>query len=543
MAFLHTAAFRPSCVVSALPRRFRLALEKELSGSVAISSCRVEQLEDAVKLRGATIAVVGASDESLDIAERLSHSPEGVRVFLVHYQDSLAATAMTNGFAGVFDLRMEHDLLAKSIRKEALQPGRSSHSAASSKSDQRWILEHFIAMNERLSQPRLAGEFMLDGFLQVARVQSGALLLPGDSRTGQFQVAACRGRDMSEVGEQVSLSEETVLEMLTGDTLFFPDGLSAVGDFQSSMGSAFHIGVPLVSGKELLGCLIARTNEASDSMADYALVATHLLSQMRHREAEAQHERLISDARQQLLSSWLLADADGRIVHREGEQAKIVCPNPRVRSPRLRHAIAEAHAGQGGSIRHHGFSVSYRPFAGNDCGYALMRIDKEMAPNQPCLHLAPKLEANTLGFIKAQLGDSPEKGAAVEAILESIRSASDEGNAFDLKTLPGLGIELIAGAEQVPADMTGRIALVLLALAKMAEGKVTFSMARLEQQWALTFECEESGLLDGPSDRMTSLATDLLVHLVLRVTGLQSQNPTWQFGVYGGRLEWRTSPL
>jgi len=172
-----------------------------------------------------------------------------------------------------------------------------------------------------------------------------------------------------------------------------------------------------------------------------------------------------------------------------------------------------------------------------------MRIDKEVAPDQPGHHLAPKLEANTLGFIKAQLGDSPEKGAVVEAILESFHSATREGNAFDLKTLPSLGIQLVAGAEQVPAEMTGRMALVLMALAKMAEGKVTFAIARLDHQWALTFECEESGLLDGPSDRMTSLASDLLIHLVLRVTGLQSQNPTWQFGVYGGRLEWRTSPF
>src|SRR5258708_792105 len=106
MAFLNNIAHRPSCIVSALPERFRVALEKELSDSVAISTCKIGQLENAVKLRGATIAVVGASNESFDVAERLSHEAHSVKVFLVHYQDCLAGRAATNGFAGVFDLRV-----------------------------------------------------------------------------------------------------------------------------------------------------------------------------------------------------------------------------------------------------------------------------------------------------------------------------------------------------------------------------------------------------------------------------------------------------
>jgi len=530
MALLNNVPFRPSCIVSALPRRYQLELEKQLGGAVAISTCRVEQLENAVKLRGATIAVVGASDDSLEIAERLSHSTDAVKVFLVHYQDKLMSKAMLNGFAGIFDLRLEQHQLAESIRHEALQPNPIVRQTAPSRLDQRRLLEHFVAINERLSKPQVAYELMLDGFLRLARSESGVLLLTDEPDKGKFRIAASRDHHFSEQSE-VFLPNDTVLQMLTGDILFFPDGLPTSHSDSWMMSPEYCIGVPLVAGNRIMGCLLAQTNEASDSLADYALVATHLLARMQQQEIAAQHERLLAAARQKLDTSWMLVDATGRIIHREGQRAKAICPTPRLHAARLMHASLEAHSGRAGSVAYHDLSVSYQGLSGPVGEYALLHIDQIPPRENGDIRLLAGPEA--IDFIKTQFEDAPEQHEIVESLLKSMQS-DEASSPVEPKTLQKLGIEITSDEQNLSACMRAQSTLVVMSLAKRIEVRKKFSVARFADRLALTFELDESDLTKIP----IHLSQDLLIQLVLAFTGINARSPKWQFGSFGGRLEW-----
>jgi cellobiose-specific phosphotransferase system component IIA len=530
MALLNNVPFRPSCIVSALPQRYQIELEKQLGGAVAISTCRVEQLENAVKLRGATIAVVGASDDSLEIAERLSHSTDAVKVFLVHYQDKLMSKAMVNGFAGVFDLRLEQHKLAESIRQEALHPNPIIRRTAPSRLDQRRLLEHFVAINERLSKPQIAYELMLDGFLRLARSESGVLLLKDNPAVGGFRITASRDHHFSEQSE-VFLPNDTVLQMLTGDILFFPDGLPTSHSDSWMMSSEYCIGVPLVAGNQVMGCLLAQTNEASDCLADYALVATHLLSRMQQQEIVAQHELLLATARQKLDTTWMLVDAAGRIVHREGQRAKAICPTPRLNAAKLMHASHEAHSGRAGSVAYHDHSVSYQALSGPLGDYALLQLGQSLPRENDVVRLSAGPEA--IDFIKTQFEDSPAQLEIVEPLLESFQSGKVPP-LVEPKTLRKLGIEITFDEQNLSLHARAQLMLVVLTLAKRVETKKVFSIALFADRLALTLELDENDMVEIPAH----ISHDLLIQLVLAITGINSRSPKWQFGSFGGRLEW-----
>lgn len=536
MAFLNNVSFRPSCIVSALPKRFRVALEKELADSVAISTCQVDDLENAVKVRGASIAIVGASTESLDIAERLSHdATQSVKVYLVHYQDSLSGRAPTNGFAGVFDLRNEPGRLAQSIRQEALQPGRHLHRNDLKKSVQRRLLQHFITMSERLSTPQVLMELMLDGFLEIAGAHAGMLLVPSETRVAQFKVLASRGEDAPPVHEHVMLAEDVAMEMSTGATLFLPEGISYSTDSCWSTSFGFSIAVPLMIDNKLLGCLLAKTNEASDDLTDYGAGAAHLLSQLRQRELVTQRERLISQARQCVSPGWLLVSDEGRVVYREGERAQLICNSPEITGARLRHALSEAQSGLSGSIAYRDSLISYRPFHLNDRSYTLLSLKEknlriEVAPVREI-----KITDDLASFIQLQLGDSPQKDEFVKTLVQNQRADMKDRKKIDLEALSVFGIRLTAGRDEIPGEMTGGIALLLMALAKVIASPVSFAFACHDNNWGITFEREENSLGEGEATEMASLTEHPLIKLALQMSGFQKAR--WSFATYGGRIE------
>ena len=530
MAFLNNVPLRPSCIFSALPKRYQVSLEKELCGSVAISTCRIEQLEDAVKLRGATIAVVGASEDSLEIAERISHRSETVKVFLVHYQDRLASKTMMNGFAGIYDLRQEQQQLAETIRQEALQPTKRLYLAPNSRLEQSRLLEHFIAINERLARPQLVHTLVLDGFLQLARAEAGAFLIASGSSQDAFHVAASRNEDFSEQ-QTVFLSDEIKLQMLAGEILYLPEGLPLLEVNSWKMDSNYCVGVPLVAGNCLFGCLLAQTNEASDVLTDYALMATHLLSRMRQLEAAAEGERLISAARQKIGLGWVLVSSSGRIVHREGDIAKVISHSSQIKAPRLIHAVKEAILGRKGSICYHGLSVTYERYSARTGEYALICI-KEPVAAKPPLETLPCPEA--FDFIKVQFSDSPEQLKVIEVLLKGLQDKSPK-LPIKLKSLREFGIEIAGTNENPIAEVTGSIALIMLGINKKSGAKVTFAIAQSKERISITFECDETAAAESPAH----LPEDFLINLLLNVTEVQARSPQWQFGTFGGRLEWQ----
>jgi hypothetical protein len=544
MAFLNNITFRPSCIVSALPERFRVALEKELSDSVAISTCQISQLENAVKLRGATIAVVGASNESFDIAERLSHEAHSVRVFLVHYQDCLAGRAETNGFAGVFDLRVEPKRLAQSIRQEALQPTRHLHQDASEKPSQRGILRHFITMQERLSTPQLLMESMLDGFLDIASAHSGVLLAPSDSDHNRFKVLASRGEDVPQVLEQVTFPEETILQMLKGATLFFPEGIPYSDAASWCMDSGFSIGVPLVADNKLLGCLLAVTNQASENLTDYGMAASHILSQLRQREAAAQRERLISQARQLISPGWLLATESGRVIYREGDQTNLLCNSfSEITAARLKHALTDAQTGHSGSVRFRDSLISYQPIRLNDIPYALLSFAEGRLREQTGPAHDPIITGEVADFMKFQLGGSTQRNEFIEAIIQDLQAGMEKRRPVNLEALASFGIQLSKGSHEIPDKIAADISLLLMAFARIIRPKISFTFYHGNNKWAITYEYEENSLSDAPIEEALTLPEHPLIKMIFQTMGPRIQQPNWRFGTYGGRCECKYAKL
>jgi hypothetical protein len=538
MAFLNNVALRPSCIVSALPERFRVALEKELSDSVAISTCQIGQLENAVKLRGATIAVIGASNESLDIAERLSHEAHSVKVYLVHYQDSLVGRAETNGFAGIFDLRVEPKRLAQSIRQEALQPTGPLHQDAPANPSRRGILQHFISMQERLSTPHILMELMLDGFLEVASAQSGILVAPSDSNHNRFKVLASRGEDVPQVLEQVAFPEETILQMLKKATLFLPEGIPGSSTASWHMDSGYSIGVPLVVDNKLLGCLLAVTNQASENLTDYGMAASHILSQLRQREAAAQRERLISQARNRISPGWLLATENGRVIYREGDPANLLFNSfSEMTSARLKHALADAQAGRSGSVRFRDSRIAYQPIRLNDTAYALLSFAKGDLLEQTGPAQDTTITGDLTAFIKLQLGGSTQRNEFIDANIQDLQTGMEKRRPVDLKALASFEIQLSKGSHEIPGKLAAGISLLLMALARLIGRKVSFTFSHGNNKWAITFEYEENTLSAAPVTEAFALPEHPLVKLLLRTMGPQIQQPDWGFATYGGRCE------
>jgi len=519
-------------MMSALPKRYQTQLEKQIGGSVAVSTCRVDELEQAIKRRGATIAVVGAADESMEIAERLSHASEGVKVFLVHYQDKLADKVPVNGFAGVFDVRMEQQKLAEMIRHEALQPFVPIQQAPT-RSKQKQMLEHFISINERLSRPVLAYELMLDGFLQLADSESGALILSNDTNRGAFRTAVSREFEFDQPHE-ISLPADTVLQMMTGDMLFVPDGFAGLSSRGWLVGSEFCIGLPLVAGKQLYGCLLARTNEASGILSDYAMMVTHLLECMFRQELAAQREILIAAARKTVSASWMLVDGSGRIVHREGARFDGGKGSLRVRGGRISHATNEALAGRAGSIASGDLSMVYEGLSAYGRDYAVVRMDRNYKPTSGGILSASTSEAT--GMIKASFAGVPDRIEVVENLLNTDPSRY-LAPTLDIKLMRSWGLKIIAGEGQDDLKASPALALLMLSFDKRLPENVGLSTARFNGRDSLTFEVEESYL----NQLFAHIANDPLVGAVLNVTGLNRMEPRWLFGTFGGRLEWSHS--
>ncbi len=516
-------------MMSALPKRYQSQLEKQLGSSVAVSTCHVDELEQAIKRRGATIAVVGAADDSLEIAERLSHASEGVKVFLVHYQDKLASKVPVNGFAGVFDVRIEQQKLAEMIRQEALQPFVPIQQT-SSRSQQRQILEHFISINERLSRPALAYELMLDGFLQLADSGSGALILAHDVNRGAFRIAASHDFDFDQPQELV-LPADTVSQMMTGDVLFVPDGFAGLSSRGWLLGSEFCVGVPLVAGKQLYGCLLAQTNEASELLADYGLMATHLVECMLRQELAAERENLIAAARKTASASWMLVDGSGRIVHREGTKFDGGKGSSRIQRGRLSHATNEALAGRAGSIASGDMSIAYEGLSAYGRDYAVVRMaqSSKLAVGGGSSGSTPE----AMRMIMDVFADLPDKIEVVENLL-STEPSRYLAPTLEIKLLQSWGLKIISVDGQDDPKVSPALALLMLSFERRLSKNLGLSIAQFNGRHSLTFEVEESSL----DQSFAHIATDPLVETVLRVTGLARMDPLWLFGTFGGRLEW-----
>ena len=340
---------RPACVITALPRRYRESLMRELKGSVAISTCEVEELEIVVHQRGASLAVVGVSEHSLEIAERLSHSTSQVRVFLAHYKESSPRETPKNGFAGVIDLQEAPKDLARAIRRALKETNGFTNVPVGVANRPFDLLPHFIEMHKRISNVSALMETMLEGFMEITGADEGLLLIPHENNSGAWNAVAKRGYHVPNHGAELHLDQEYLKTLNRGEVLCPVEGIYLEGPNLPLALDPYFMAAPVMGGLDSKALFLGNSQNDDYILGDFLEGCAYLLDEVERRKSILESNRLIESARKVAGASWIIADVHDRVLYREGSEASwFTQGKPSVRNARLRHLLAAALKGPRG---------------------------------------------------------------------------------------------------------------------------------------------------------------------------------------------------
>jgi hypothetical protein len=503
MAFLHQVPLRPACIISALPKSFRDSLCQELNGSVAVSTCPPDELETAVRLRGASFAIVGATDQSVEAAEKLSHASNDVKVFLAHYKGEQNSEPVQNGFAGIFDLRGDLRSLAAAIRDDVAQLNGHTCTPLQA-SSQITPLGRFIEMERRISNPSAVLEIMLSGFLDLVGGHEGMLLVPRQIAAGTFSVAANLGEEVSAISTEVILDPPDMRSLLGNSVVRRPTGLLLRGI------RPFHppkIAVPLRHQGRLCAVLLADGIEQSEILSDYLGAASFVFQQLARREDNAERDRLLNVARQNGSVGWILADPRGRVILSEGLESTFLTNEQTVlRDSRLRDAVARAADGDKGEVIVRGRRVQYLPVEGYRGSYCQLVLRGASFSKQAETPSWEKLK------IIADLLEVGGNVATDERMLwKDILQGKDTSEIFDLSKLKHLGISVQMPSMPVSSLTSRKLALLLIAWKCTIQLPFMANLFIRNCQWVLTLEVPEDVLKTKPSILSTRPILELTV--------------------------------
>ena len=524
MAFLDQTHNRPSCVVSALPKRFRESLARDLAGTVALTTCSVDELEATVRTRGATMAIVGASSNSTEVAERLSHDARSVKVFLAHYQEARRQSAPLNGFAGVFDLRSESERLAATIKQAATL---SVRTPSFGKPRRARLLSHFIDMQKRLGNRTALCEMLLDGFLSITDADEGMLLLPDDAARERFRIVASQGDHLPALTEEVILEPFCHRALLDGHLVTNPEEIRFSTTLALPFLPRFALAAPISVAGQLVGCLIGDRGSESEALEEFIMGASFLFQQLAKREQAARRDRMIVQARQSASPGWMLVDARDRILYREASESfPISSSATEIKEPRIRDAIARAHLGKSGSIQVRENMISYRPLEFGERPCCLLTAKPTYTERESTPIDFPSSDALLAAF-KTQPAFSSKELGLVENLCQdsSVDGEAGEEIKVSVKILAPLGITFVGNPEEIPPPLSRGISLLLLASRLASQQLVTGRFHRQNNEWFLTVETKEDHL----SDSLSAWTRNPLIKMTLQLLSTTEM----QIGTYG----------
>ena len=526
MAFLNTLSHRPSCIVSGLPKRFRESLKEDLGSTVALSTCPVEQLESAVNLRGASIAIVGASDDSLEIAERLSHRKTPIKVFLVHYRDIMAPPTEVNGFAGVFDLRFDHSNLKRSIQRLVSQPIRIEDSRTK-KGGYREALRYLISMQERMGNRPALMETILEGFLELAGTASGLLLMRDEVSPHILKVAAVRGGNLPERDIQIDLGSSVLRQLSAGETCVEPAGISYKTDLPWGEKTQLSFAFPINEGSTMAGCFLASEGQDREELNQYSIGVASLLRQIKVKDASQKKADLLSEVRRLISPGWVLADPSGRTLYREGElPSEIFDCEMKIKSPRLRDAINQARSGKLGNIQLDQGCFSYRALSWEGRSHVILKMEGTL----PLRDEVRTKESVRLSDLRQLLKPLFEE-SVLESLVEDFETPSEKSR-IKPDQLAALGLLLGLGYKELPVKVRSRVVLVGAIFCAVTGCEATVSVKLEPETLTQTLEVGEGSLAKRP-EWLQQVGEDSLVCLMTNAVFPGSQ---WKFGAYGGQF-------
>jgi len=483
MAFLYQTKFRPACVVSALPKRFRDSLARELKGAVAISSCPVSELEGTVRRRGATIAVVGVSQGTIEVAERLSHTDRGVKVFLAHYEEG--SSARLNGFAGVFDLRAEAKRLAAAIKGTVSTVEPPIFPTSPFARPAPGLLVRFIELQKKVGNPAALSDGILEHLMNLGGGTEGFLLQPEKMNETTFRVTATRGENMPPIGQSIPLDPSRIS---SGDTF-------AADDLGTSAGRD-HLALPMQSRGQLCAVLVCNKIDRSEPFDQFLGATSYLFDQAADREEKSLRHQLIATARSSFVdqAGWLLVDGDSRVIHREGLGGSLFkLRSNRIKEPRLQDLIYRSFHREASPspIEIEGRRISARTIISDQGLFCLVEINLPVGgAGRNSLRGNDPFQALTL--IRSSCANSGDEKTLADELIAGLVEGKD-ANAV-LAGLEKLGVKVDFSPEEMRPALVSGLGLVLFMASKELHAPISATFRLVHGQWILTAEISEKDL-------------------------------------------------
>jgi hypothetical protein len=488
MAFLHQTKFRPACVVSALPKRFRDSLSRELKDAFALSTCPVSELESTVRRQGATIAVVGVSEGTIEVAERLSHTDRKLRVFLAHYEEG--SPARLNGFAGVFDLRAEAKRLAAAIKGTVANVELSAFQNPSFGWSTPNVLGGFIDLQKKVGNPAALSDSILDHLMDLAGATEGFLLQPERMDETTFRVAANRGKNMPPIGQSIELdpcrlsspgSSLDIFEAQYGE----PSEFALIG--------RDHFALPIKSRGQLCAILICDKIHRSESFDQFLEAMSYLFNQVAEREKELLRQQLIATARSSVIdqAGWLLVDGDGHVIHHEGLGSSFFkLKSNRVNQPRVRDLVYRSFHGEVSPIEIGGRRISARTVISDQGLYCLLEIHVAVEGDNENSNPAKKT-FEALAMIRSSCAKNRDEKVLSDGLLAGLVEGKGVNAAAVQASLETLGVKVDLGTEEIQPELISGLGLVLFMASKELRAPLSGTLRLAHGRWILTAEIPE----------------------------------------------------
>jgi hypothetical protein len=512
MAFLNNSEFRPACVISALPKPFRDSLSRELRGVVAVCTCPVEELESVVQSRGATVAIVGVSEKTVDVAERLSHSDRNLKVFLARYNNGVKTPL--NGFAGVFDVRAEARRLADSI-KNAIRKEQSfpSHEATFTEPVPN-LLTRFVQLQRKIGNSPAFFDSMLEHLLGLTKGAEGFILVP--DAMNEFRLVSRRGDSMPAVETEFTLNSHLLDSGCAfGDLLEFNESEArclswSIDDLRA---------VPLRSGTKLGAVFVSDRIHLSDEACEMISAFGVLFDQLTERESNTRRDSLVAQAQSIVVErdGWILVDSDGRIHHRNGICKSLISPGRgRIKEPRIRDLIARSFDGATAPIGFRSKTIDARTLITERGQYCILEA-QALTPAGGQDDSGNRSILESLALIKAALFDFSESdGKALgDELIASLTEKKGVHILAIANRLKKLGVTIdFGGAEFLPSRAAG-LGLILLMTKHHFDSLFTATVRQVGDKWILSVEFPENQKSLG----MVNLGETGLIHAAVKVAG------------------------
>ena len=484
MAFLHQTKFRPACVVSALPKRFRDSLSRELKGAFALSTCPVSELESAVRRQGATIAVVGVSEGTIEVAERLSHTERGVKVFLAHYEEG--SPARLNGFAGVFDLRAEAKRLAVAIKGTVTDVELSAFPNPSFGWSVPSLLGRFIDLQKKVGNPAALSDGILDHLMDLAGATEGFLLQPERMDETMFRVAANRGENMPPIGQSIPLDPSGISSAATFKA-------ADLGALEVALAGRDYFALPMQSHGRLCAVLVCNKIDRSEAFDHFLEAISYLFDQVAEREEKVLRQQLIATARSSVVdqAGWLLLDGDGHVIHCEGLGSSFFkLKRNRVNQPRVRDLVYRSSHGEVSPIEIEGRRICARTVISDQGLYCLLEINVAVGgDNKNSLPAKKTFEALTM--IRSSCAKNRDEKLLSDGLLAGLVEGKGVNAAAIQASLETLGVKFDLGTEEIQPELISGLGLVLFMASKELRAPLSGTLRVAHGRWILTAEIPE----------------------------------------------------